>query len=183
MWDICGTYVGRMWDRCGTYVGHVERLQHPANLSKRQFLIGSPRFEVPMGGEFLLGLRPGTASTQPKEIVVEAWETNRLVNMNLWRLEWRKKRLIVSLTMSTMSTCSVTTISTPFHHLLSAWQLHVMSYPRYSQDTDELQQRLSAALADLSKPLENPWNEAPNFIAKRTKWVKNPNTHFNLYIF
>ena len=72
MWDICGTYVGHMWVRCGTYVGHVERLQHPANLSKRQFLIGSPRFEVPMGGEFLLGLRPGTASTQPNEIVVEA---------------------------------------------------------------------------------------------------------------
>eukprot|EP00435_Cladocopium_sp_Y103_P066553 s62_g28.t2 len=27
------------------------------------------------------------------------------------------------------------------------------------EDTDELQQRLSAALADLSKPLENPWDE------------------------
>jgi hypothetical protein len=60
-------HVGHMWDICGT------RGPAPAssNLSKRQFLIGSPRFEVPMGGEFLLGLRPGTASTQPKEIVVE----------------------------------------------------------------------------------------------------------------
>ena len=94
----CRTTPSTCWDMWSA----SSILQHPpassSNLSQRLFFIASPRFEVPMVGGFLIvGLRPGTASTQPKEILLEAGETETI--WSTWSCERSSERNVSSLSL------------------------------------------------------------------------------------